>query len=110
MPYLSDDEYRDLFEKIIIREVEIREELKELRNKSHEVARVEKLLKERIDLATSGEKIANTVREKLLFTIMKDSAIQDEKFYKTEKQFNEEISRIYSRLDDLEEEVKKLKG
>ena len=105
---------QEIIEQIIADAIELRKKLDEVRDIPDRVGEAEQLLRKMVENFALAEKWAQRkpgvpLYYKLFFTIMTDSTIQDARLFEAKNQFNEQISRIMTRLDNLETEVKKLK-
>jgi hypothetical protein len=107
----SEDATIRFINKLLERGDELLRKFNELKDSPDKTEDAYKILKERHDLFVSAEKDVSFIHPYYKFFIM---AMRDNAFYHTsivwtKNQFEEQVSQIVSRLDDLENEVKRLK-
>ena len=92
--------------KIIEMDNALREKMKAAHGESEEIY---KIFKERLDTYTAAEKMPIDPLTSVLFSSMKSDVMLELQLFKTRKDFDEQVSQIITRLDNMENDIKTIK-
>jgi hypothetical protein len=105
---MSDDtsSYSDFVKKIIEKDRELRKRMEAAHGESEEIY---KLYKERFDNYAAAEEMSNDLPIKILLSSLKSDIVLEVALFKTRKDFDEQVSQIITRLDNIENDITTIK-
>ena len=103
----ANDEDTTFVDRIVGQATEVREKMDHHRHESGEILR---LLIKRLELYSEALKMPLLNKyTKIMFSFMRSDVVNELEFFKTRKDFEDQVSQIITGLDTMEKDVKSIK-